>query len=232
MTFASDKPRSWFVFLAAVAAGFLIFVPLALVGLNTKGIAMFLAGLTGAGLSWIAAAFIAMWLATRVAQGRYRNLQRTPWRDQVWVALLAAPLALGAMLPLPARAQYSSSALTMTELRDCMARDEAMIAREARLDSWKLDTDREAEAIARAGSALAEENRRLDARDTSAVAAYNARAAEQNRWVEAHNRRAADVNAATARINADRADLTAVCGTRPFYPSDRDQILWERRIAR
>ena len=233
MTFSSDKPKSWFVFLATLAAAFLIFVPLAVIGLNTKGIPMFLTGLTGAGITWIAAAFLAMWLATRVHQGRYQNLQRAPWRDQVWVALLAVPVVLGAALPLPARAQYAASTfastLSLEELRDCMGRDEAMIAREARLDSWKLDNDREAEAIARAGSALADENRRLDARDTAAVAAYNARAAEQNRWVETHNRRAADLNAATARVNGDRAQLTATCGTRPFYPSDRDQILWERR---
>jgi len=229
MTFTSDKPKSWFVFLAAIAAGFLIFVPLALVGLNTRGIPMFLTGLTGAGVSWIAAAFLAMWLATRVHQGRYQNMQRAPWRDQVWVALLAVPVALGALLPVPAQAQYAASALSYTELRDCMGRDEAMIAREARLDSWKLENDREADAIARSGSALAEENRRLDARDTAAVAAYNARAAEQNRWVETHNRRVADVNAATARVNGDRAEITATCGTRPFYPGDRDQILWERR---
>jgi hypothetical protein len=209
MTFATDKPKSWFVFLAAVAAGFLIFVPLALVGLNTKGIPMFLTGLTGAGVTWIAAAFLAMWLATRVAKGRYRDMQRAPWRDQVWVALLAMPIAIGSLLPLPARAQYANGALTFTELRDCMGRDEAMIAREARLDSWKLDTDRETEAIARSGAAIADEERRLDTRDTAAVAAYNARAAQQNRLVDA-----------------------SVCGTRPFYPSDRDQVLLERRIAR
>jgi hypothetical protein len=229
MEFASDKPRSWYVFLAAVAAGFLIFVPLAVIGLNTKGIPMFLTGLTGAGIAWIVAAFLAMWLATRVAEGRYRDLKRAPWRDQLWaLALVAAPLALA--LPQPAQAQYAD-ALTFTELRDCMARDEAMIAREARLESWKLDSDREAEAIQRAAARLADEQARLDARDTAALAALNQRIAEQNRWVEAHNRRIADMNAATARVNADRSELTAACG-RPFYPQDRDQILWERRTLR
>src|SRR4051794_5884505 len=120
MTFSSDKPKSWFVFLAAIGVGFLLFVPLAVVGLNTRGIPMFLTGLTGAGVSWIAAAFIAMWLATRVHQGRYQNLRRAPWRDQVWVALLALPISLGALLPMPAQAQYaSSSILSYGELRDC-----------------------------------------------------------------------------------------------------------------
>ena len=229
MEFASDKPRSWFVFLAAVAAGFLVFVPLAVIGLNTKAIPMFLAGLGGAGISWIAAAFLAMWLATRVAQGRYQDLHRAPWRDQVWMlALVAVPLTLAA--PQPAQAQFAD-ALTLSEMRECMGRDEAMIAREGRLQSWKLDSDRQSEAIARSAAQIAEDQRRLDARDTAAVAALNARVAEQNRAVEQHNRRVADLNAATARVNTDRTDLTAVCG-RPFYPSDRDQVLWERRTLR
>jgi hypothetical protein len=229
MEFTSDKPRSWFLFLATVAAGFLVFVPLAMVGLGTKGIPMFLTGLAGAGLSWIAAAFIAMWLATRVAEGRYREMKRAPWREQVW-ALAILGLAASLSLPQPAQAQYAE-ALTLTELRDCMARDEAMIVREARLDSWRLDSDREGEAIARAGASIAEDQRRLDSRDTAAVAALNERVAEHNRWVEAHNRRVADLTAAQSRVHADRSDLTAACG-RPFYPADRDYLIRERRVLR
>jgi hypothetical protein len=157
-------------------------------------------------------------------------MHRAPWRDQVWaLALVAIPVGLA--LPQPAQAQYAD-ALTLTDLRDCMARDEAMIAREARLGSWKLDADRDSEAIARAGAQLAEDQRRLDTRDTAAVAAFNARSAEHNRLVEAHNRRIGDLNTTTARVNYDRSELTALCGTRPFYPSDRDFLLRERRIAR
>src|SRR5438128_1342246 len=66
MTITSNKPKSWFAFLAVAALGFLVFAPLAVLGLSTHGIGLFLTGLTGAGVAWIVAAFLALWLATRV----------------------------------------------------------------------------------------------------------------------------------------------------------------------
>lgn len=89
MTFTSDKPRSWFLFLGATALGLFVFVPIAIAGLNLRGIPFFLAGMAGAGVSFIVAAFVALYLASRVASGRYRDLRAACWRDQVWVVLLA-----------------------------------------------------------------------------------------------------------------------------------------------
>ena len=78
------KPKSWIAFLAGAGVGFLVFLPLAVVGLTYQHIPLFLAGLTGAAVAWLLAAFMGMRLATGIADGRYRSLEPLPWRQQVW----------------------------------------------------------------------------------------------------------------------------------------------------
>lgn len=131
------------------------------------------------------------------------------------VTLAAAPLAAPAQM------------LTRGELRECMARDEAMSSRRDAVERQRAMNDAEAAEISEAGRALAEELRRTDFANPAAVAAYNARSAEHNRRVEAHNRRIAELNARTALLNGDSADLDARCA-RPYSPYDRDIILMER----
>ena len=119
--------------------------------------------------------------------------------------------------------------LAREELRECMYRDEDLTRRDTALSAEKRLNDRESASIARASAALADDLRRLDNRDTAAVAAHNARAAEHNRRVEAHNLRVNDQNAEAARLNRDQADMSGSCGTRSYYRSDRDAIIYERR---
>ena len=78
------KPKSWFAFWAGAALGFLFFLPIAVVGLSYEKIPFFLAGLSGAAVAWLVAAFMGLRLATGMMEGRYRNLQPMPWRQQVW----------------------------------------------------------------------------------------------------------------------------------------------------
>ena len=40
--------------------------------------------MSGIAVSFLAAAFMAIKLATGLAQGRYRDVHPAPWRDQVW----------------------------------------------------------------------------------------------------------------------------------------------------
>jgi len=77
-------PLSWFGFLAGLAAGLLVFVPVTFVALAYEKIPVFLGGLTGVAVSFFAAAFMALRLATGIAQGRYREVHPVPWRQQVW----------------------------------------------------------------------------------------------------------------------------------------------------
>jgi len=79
-----SQPKSWFLFLALAGIGFLLFLPLAVLGLAYERIPYFLTGLTGAGIAWVIAAFIGIRLANGIMDGRYRNLQPMPWREQVW----------------------------------------------------------------------------------------------------------------------------------------------------
>lgn len=79
-----SQPKSWFAFLAGAGIGFLLFLPIAVAGLAYELIPLFLAGLAGAALAWIAAAFMGIRLASGIAQGRYRDLRPLPWREQVW----------------------------------------------------------------------------------------------------------------------------------------------------
>jgi len=79
-----SQPKSWFAFLSLAGIGFLLFLPVAVLGLAYEHIPYFLTGLTGAGIAWVIAAFVGVWLATGILQGRYRNLQPMPWREQVW----------------------------------------------------------------------------------------------------------------------------------------------------
>ena len=77
-------PKSWFAFLAAAGAGFLLFLPVAVAGLAYERIPLFLAGLACAAVAWIVAAFMGIRLASGILEGRYRDLRPLPWREQVW----------------------------------------------------------------------------------------------------------------------------------------------------
>src|SRR5688572_23280597 len=108
------------------------------------------------------------------------------------LAALAAPVAYAQTYYYP-RNDYP---LAREELRGCMSRDETLAARRAELDAEKRMNDREAESIARANEALANELRRVNPADAAAVAAHNARTAEHNARVDAHNLRVNDQNTA------------------------------------
>lgn len=225
MDMVSDKPKSWFAFIAGVALGLLVFLPLTVIGLAYERIPLFLTGLAGVGVTFIVASFVGMFLATGVAKGRYRNLRPVALREQIWVLVGALALPL-AFLPQPAAAQ--GYPLAREELRRCISADERLSIRQAELDAEKRLNDREGESIARAGALLAEELRRVDPADAVGVAAHNARAAEHNRRVEAHNLRVIDMNALAREHNRDQADMSMDCGSRSYYRSDRDAILYER----
>ena len=77
-------PLSWFAFLLGVVLGALLFAPMTLLGVAYEKIPLFLVGLTGIGISFIAAGFMAMKLATGIAEGKYRDIHPAPWRRQVW----------------------------------------------------------------------------------------------------------------------------------------------------
>jgi hypothetical protein len=79
-----SQPKSWFAFLLLAALGSLLFLPMALIGMAYERIPFFLAGLTGAGILWIVAAAMGLRLASGIIEGRYRDLQPMPWRQQVW----------------------------------------------------------------------------------------------------------------------------------------------------
>ena len=79
-----SQPKSWFAFLAVAAIGFLVFLPMAVVGIAKTHIPYFLTGLTGAGVAWLLAAGMGIYLASGVRMGRYREIHPQPWRDQVW----------------------------------------------------------------------------------------------------------------------------------------------------
>lgn len=79
-----SKPLSWFAFLLGAALGLLVFAPLTFVGVAFEKIPLFLIGMGGIAVSFLAAAFMAIKLATGLAQGRYRDVHPAPWRQQVW----------------------------------------------------------------------------------------------------------------------------------------------------
>lgn len=146
-------------------------------------------------------------------------------------AALLAPLAAAAQVYYAQARPLYDPALTRSELRECMYRDEALAERQGAIEREKADSHAEAAAIADAGARLADELRNLDPRDVGAVAAYNARSAAHNQRVQDHNRHVAGLNGRTARLNGASARLDTLCA-RPFYPSDRDSVLMERSTIR
>ena len=147
-------------------------------------------------------------------------------RTMAWLLAAAAPMAAMGQV------SYGDGPLTREELRVCMERDHAVRERIARLDDERVESDAEAASIAREGARLAEELRRLDNRDTLAVAEYNARSDAHNRRVEAHNRYVVDLNARTALVNGDAADVGASCASRRYWMRDRDAVLIDRGSIR
>ena len=79
-----NQPKSWIAFLAGAGIGFLVFLPVAVLGLAYERIPFFLGGLAGAAVFWLAAAAMGIRLATGIMEGRYRDLRPLPWREQVW----------------------------------------------------------------------------------------------------------------------------------------------------
>jgi hypothetical protein len=79
-----SQPKSWIAFLIGAGAGFLLFLPMAIVGLAYERIPFFLAGLACAGVAWLAAAGMGIRLASGILEGRYKDLQPMPWREQLW----------------------------------------------------------------------------------------------------------------------------------------------------
>ena len=79
-----SQPKSLVAFLGVAGVGFLLFLPLAVVGMAYAKPPFLLTGLAGAGIAWLAAAAVGIWLANGVMKGKYRDLHPMPWRDQVW----------------------------------------------------------------------------------------------------------------------------------------------------
>lgn len=147
------------------------------------------------------------------------------------VAALSAAVSVTALAQVyyPEPHPLYDGTLTRGELRECIYRDESLVARHERIDREKAQLDAETDVIARDGAWLADELRGLDSANQAAVAGYNARSAEHNRRVHDHNRRIADMNGRAALLNGDSARLDALCA-RSYRPVDRDAILMERRI--
>ena len=77
------QPKSWFAFLVAAISATVI-LPMAILGIAYERIPFFLAGLAGAGVMWLLAAAMGIRLASGILDGRYKQLQPMPWRQQVW----------------------------------------------------------------------------------------------------------------------------------------------------
>jgi hypothetical protein len=82
--FPHDKPKSLVVFIAGLAIGLLVFLPLAVVGLTLEKITMFLTGSAGVAVSWLLAGFMGFLFAYGLRAGRYKDMHERPWRQQVW----------------------------------------------------------------------------------------------------------------------------------------------------
>ena len=131
----------------------------------------------------------------------------------------AIAMALAALAPLAASAYTTYSRAVIIEdrpvigstLHVCDARNAELWDRKALLDQDKRDADAEREAIARAKARLDGELVQLDRANAAAVADYNARSYALNDRVDAYNRRIADMNGASALLNADSAEMVDYC---------------------
>jgi hypothetical protein len=84
MEIPGAKPKSLIVFLAGLAAGLLVFLPMVVFGLSMERIGVFLAGTAGIAVSWLTAAFMGFLFAAGLYAGRYRQIRRARWREQLW----------------------------------------------------------------------------------------------------------------------------------------------------
>jgi hypothetical protein len=78
-----DKPRSWIVFILAAMVG-IGFGLIALAGAWLKVEALYRVGYALVMSAWLVA--LVSWISWRngVASGKYRDLTKRAWRDQVW----------------------------------------------------------------------------------------------------------------------------------------------------
>jgi hypothetical protein len=131
-------------------------------------------------------------------------------RILAWIAL-ALPLAAGAQ-EIHSRAVVAAEpGYYLDTLRICSERNDTLWDRKAMIEQDRLLLEREDTAIARMRAEIEERWQSLDRRDAEAVAAYNARSTEFNRWVEAHNKRVEELNAAAELLNTNSRLLVTYC---------------------
>lgn len=132
-------------------------------------------------------------------------------RILAWIAL-AVPIAASAGEVSVSQAIITGApGYVVDSLQVCTRRNEALWDRKALIEQDRRLLERESDSIARMRSELEAEWERLDRGNADAVAAYNARSSELNRWVEAHNRRVEELNGAVALLNANSQALVAYC---------------------
>lgn len=155
--------------------------------------------------------------------------EESPGESLMKYASMLALLMLGAPLAATAQVSYSEARIAgdgTLPYDVCSERFESIFERKARLDSEKLENDRETGALARDAGRLADERRRLDLEDAATVRAYNARSEEHNRRVALHNSRVAEMNTAASMLNGDREDALAMCSARDFQVREWNGPLW------
>jgi hypothetical protein len=79
-----DKPKSWVLFICAALIALLFFGPIIGVGIYFDATWLRQLGMFGFFACWCVGAAAGVVLTVGNLSGRYRNLQATDWKDQVW----------------------------------------------------------------------------------------------------------------------------------------------------
>jgi hypothetical protein len=80
----NDKPKSFLLFVAGLAIGTLVFVPMIVAALALEKVPLLLYGAAGLAIAWLPAAYMGFLFTARLAAGHYRNLEARAWKEQVW----------------------------------------------------------------------------------------------------------------------------------------------------
>jgi hypothetical protein len=144
--------------------------------------------------------------------------------------LLPAAALVGVANPAKAAPAASGGFGTREQLRECLALDDALKARQHEIEAATVVHNQKFDANEAEGAKLVDMKAHLDRSDKAAILAFNQLVQEHNVHLQQVDQEAADADIATKAWTDDRAAASKKCAL-TYRPADLDAVTKERKKA-